>query len=68
MPGVVVAELACQRCGALSYSAVAIRSPDLTEKCVCGGRRTVVRHIEDRRRDDVPVRRDRRAQGSNASR
>jgi len=64
MRGVVVAELRCERCGALSYSAVAIRRPDLTEECACGGRRTVVRHIEDRRRDDVPVRHERRAQAS----
>jgi hypothetical protein len=61
---VVVAELACERCGALSYSAVALRRPDLTEDCSCGGRRTVVRHIEDRRRDDLPVLEERRAQTS----
>jgi hypothetical protein len=64
MPRVVVAELTCERCGAVSYSAVAIRRPDLTDECACGGRRTVVRHIEDRRRDDVPVRHERRAQAS----
>jgi hypothetical protein len=60
MAGVVVAEITCERCGALSYSAVAVRRPELTDECACGGRRTVVRHIEDRRRDDVPVRHDRR--------
>jgi len=58
---VVVAELACERCGRHSYSAVALRRPDLVNVCSCGGRRVVVAHIEDRRRQDVEVAHDRRA-------
>jgi hypothetical protein len=66
MPGgrVVVAELECDRCGAVHYSAVAVRRPDRTDDCPCGGQRTVVRHIEDRRRHDLPVPEERRAPAS----
>ena len=55
-----VAELICQNCGTVSYSRLPAHRTDTMPLCKCGGRRQVVRVRAERRKDNVPVRKERR--------
>jgi hypothetical protein len=58
----LIAELRCSRCGAISYRAASARHRSADAPCTCGGARGAVRYLGDRRRHRVPVPYDRREQ------